>query len=114
VEHDRRYFLGGSLGERWAADRELAACVKRKGQPVLGELMFLGAQIAGVPWLPTPFRWGFGRRGASPHTVPVVDFGGESTRSSTSSDRPVQTAYPVERNSGTGPCEASVDLLGAR
>ena len=60
VQHDQRYFVGGSAKDRLRADRDLAACVAREGHPLVGGLMFIGSQIGGVPWLPTPFRWGFG------------------------------------------------------
>lgn len=60
VEHDAAYWLGGSRRERKAADRALAECVRSKGYPVLGELMYYGVRAGGVYWLPTPFRWGFG------------------------------------------------------
>lgn len=60
VQHDERYFIGGSLRQKLDADRSLAACVSRAGHPLVGSLMFLGTQLGGIPWLPTPFRWGFG------------------------------------------------------
>lgn len=60
VQHDERYFIGGSFRQKLAADRGLASCVSRAGHPLVGSLMFLGTQLGGLPWLPTPFRWGFG------------------------------------------------------
>lgn len=65
VEHDKAYYNGGSWKERWRADRRLFKCVaNKKGwwHKPLAPLMWLGVRIGGVPFLPTPFRWGFGRK----------------------------------------------------
>jgi len=64
--HDQVYHKGGTRAERKQADIDLMVCVAKKGYPAIGFLMYLGVRIGGVPWLPTPFRWGFGypyRRG---------------------------------------------------
>lgn len=58
--HDRAYWCGGSREQRREADLELARCVAGKGHLRLGELMRRGVRLGGVPWLPTPWRWGFG------------------------------------------------------
>jgi hypothetical protein len=60
VEHDRKYWLGGTWRERLAADRALATCVSQHQQPGLAALMFAVLRISGVSWLPTSFRWGNG------------------------------------------------------
>jgi hypothetical protein len=78
VEHDRRYYAGGTLGDKWAADKALAVCVGRAGAPVLGAFMLIGSQVAGVPWLPTQFRWGFGRARANRPPPAVGDCGDSS------------------------------------
>ena len=62
IEHDRLYYFGGTKEERKAADRQLRACVRAKGHRYLAPLMYLGVRIGGVAWLPTPFRWGFGKK----------------------------------------------------
>lgn len=61
VEHDKDYYFGGTEKERRASDRRLYRCVKQKNKFVAG-IMYLGVRIGGVSWLPTPFRWGFGRK----------------------------------------------------
>ncbi len=60
VEHDVLYWLGGSREERKQADINLQKCVRQKGHPITGKIMYYGARIGGVYWLPTSFRWGFG------------------------------------------------------
>lgn len=62
VEHDRRYWLGGTRAERRNADRELRDCVAEAGEPKTGEMMRKGVRASGTPYLPTGFRWGFGWR----------------------------------------------------
>ena len=64
VQHDLAYFKGGSWTARWRADGELRKCVAAKQgwwhKPV-SILMWSGVRVFGVPFLPTKFRWGFGR-----------------------------------------------------
>lgn len=60
VEHDRAYWLGGTYGERLAADKKLRDCVARVGEPIIAELMLGGVRAGGTPFLPTPYRWGYG------------------------------------------------------
>lgn len=61
VEHDKAYFFGGTKRERRAADNELYECVKGKGHNFIGKMMWVGVRIGGAAFLPTPFRWGFGK-----------------------------------------------------
>lgn len=65
VAHDLAYFGGGSWTARWRADKSLYKCVAQtKGfeHKVIAPVMWLGVRIGGVHFLPTPFRWGFGRK----------------------------------------------------
>lgn len=65
VAHDAAYFGGGSWTARWRADKNLYKCVAAtKGfqHKFIAPMMWLGVRIGGVHFLPTPFRWGFGRR----------------------------------------------------
>ena len=65
VEHDKIYYFGGSWKKRWQADKKLFKCVAgKKGfqHKIIAPLMWLGVRAGGVSWLPTSFRWGFGRR----------------------------------------------------
>ena len=62
VAHDRIYWQGGTPEERRAADLALKACIADRGRPLLSHLVYWGVRIGGHGWLPTPWRWGFGRR----------------------------------------------------
>jgi hypothetical protein len=59
IAHDITYWCGGSAQDRREADQELRRCVQNKTQ-VMGSLIYAGTRIGGVPWLPTPWRWGYG------------------------------------------------------
>ena len=59
-DHDKSYWPGGSRFERLAADRQLASCVAEAGFPLTSKLMYAGVRAGGTPYIPTPFRWGFG------------------------------------------------------
>jgi hypothetical protein len=79
VEHDKDYYFGGSGKERWRSDKRLYKCVKAKRgwqNKVIAPVMWLGVRIGGVSFLPTPFRWGFGKtkrpKITSPAVVPII------------------------------------------
>ena len=59
-EHDLSYWRGGTRTERQAADDALKHCVAAKGYPKVAALMSMGVIVGGSPFLPTPFRWGYG------------------------------------------------------
>lgn len=61
VVHDEAYFFGGTKKERRAADNKLYECVKGKGRGFTAKMMWVGVRVGGVGFLPTPFRWGFGK-----------------------------------------------------
>ena len=64
VVHDLAYFNGGNWKLRWRADKELFKCVAAKRgieHKFIAPVMWLGVRSFGVDWLPTSFRWGFGR-----------------------------------------------------
>ena len=60
VVHDMAYWCGGSAEDRARADRGLAACVSAHSSCGMGSLMGLGVRPGGVPWMPVPWRWGYG------------------------------------------------------
>ncbi len=63
-EHDKSYFVGGSWKTRWRADKKLYKCVAAKEgfkHKLIAPVMWSGVRIFGAPFLPTPFRWGFGK-----------------------------------------------------
>lgn len=64
VRHDREYFQGGSCRDRRRSDDRLYRCVRsKKGwyNKIVAPVMWIGVRIGGVSFLPTPFRWGFGK-----------------------------------------------------
>jgi len=60
VVHDMAYWCGGSADDRARADRALADCVSANGSCGMGGVMGLGVRPGGVPWMPAPWRWGYG------------------------------------------------------
>lgn len=60
VEHDIKYWCGGPLDRRLAADRALKQCVAAKSKPAAAELVFLGTRLGGWPRIPFGWRWGYG------------------------------------------------------
>ncbi len=63
VAHDIDYYKGGK-GRR-SSDKRLYRCVKKKKgwqNKFIAPLIFIGVRIGGVSFLPTPFRWGFGKK----------------------------------------------------
>lgn len=68
VQHDLAYFKGGNWKQRWRADKKLFRCIAAKRgfqYKLLASLMWSGVRVGGVHWLPTPFRWGFGKKKTS-------------------------------------------------
>lgn len=59
IVHDITYWCGGSEQDRKDADQDFKQCVNKKMQ-VMGDVMYSGVRIGGSPWLPTPWRWGYG------------------------------------------------------
>ena len=57
--HDNAYAKGGTYFARMIADVQLMQCIRENGYPRIAKLMFYAVRIGGVPWLPTPYRWGF-------------------------------------------------------
>ncbi|MBK9293615.1 MAG: FAD-binding oxidoreductase [Oligoflexia bacterium] len=60
VEHDKKYWVGGTKEERLSADKALGLCIFKKGYPKIAELYFKSVRMGGVPYLPTTYRWGYG------------------------------------------------------
>jgi len=58
--HDYAYWKGGTYEEKQKADQELKECVAKSGNPKTASLMLAGVKVGGAPYLPTPFRWGYG------------------------------------------------------
>lgn len=65
VAHDRDYYKGGSCKERRASDDRLYQCVRKKGRwynKFVAPIMWVGVRVLGTSFLPTPYRWGFGKK----------------------------------------------------
>ena len=61
VSHDLAYWRGGSAAERLESDRVFRECVRVASRsPALAGTMYGAVRAGGVPWLPSPFRWGYG------------------------------------------------------
>ena len=61
VDHDIAYWCGGSDERRREADRRLAACVREHGHsPCFASFVRGTVRVGGAPWLPFPWRWGYG------------------------------------------------------
>jgi hypothetical protein len=61
LAHDLAYWRGGTAEERLKADHQLRTCVREAGRSrALAGLMHAGVRVGGVPYLFTPFRWGYG------------------------------------------------------
>jgi hypothetical protein len=60
VEHDKKYWKGGTYEERKMADLELKQCVESVNEPDIAQLMLAGVRVGGTPYFPTSFRWGYG------------------------------------------------------
>ncbi len=60
--HDLAYWKGGTMKERWDADRALFSCVRQRTNFLWASVMFAAVRIGGFPYWPTSWRWGFGWR----------------------------------------------------
>ncbi len=60
VQHDIKYWKGGTYDERIAADRDLEQCVSKAGEPHIAKLMLAGVRVGGSPYWPASYRWGYG------------------------------------------------------
>jgi hypothetical protein len=58
--HDVDYWAGGPLRDYVRANREVRQRTSAAGYPVLAWIRWLGVTLGGWPFLPTPWRWGFG------------------------------------------------------
>lgn len=59
--HDKAYYYGGTKKQKIIADEKLGSCVSKVvGNKFLGKAMQAAVEIGGGPYLPTPYRWGYG------------------------------------------------------
>ena len=59
VVHDIPYWCGGSEEDRKQTDEWLEQCANEKATG-MGDIMYPAVRIGGAPWLPAPWRWGYG------------------------------------------------------
>ena len=59
IVHDIMYWCGGSDEDRKEADQIIMECADKKAI-LMGKIIYSGVRIGGLPWLPTPWRWGYG------------------------------------------------------
>ena len=103
VEHDKDYYKGGSCRERSESDKRLYRCVKsKKGwqNKIIAPIIWIGVRIGGVSFLPTPFRWGFGKKKKRATKTPEVQKPVESPKtfekeSETKKKDPPKTVSPT-------------------
>ena len=60
ILHDFDYWKGGSFRSRIDSDNRLEQCVNKTGQDEVALLMLAGVRLGGSPYIPSPFRWGYG------------------------------------------------------
>lgn len=59
VEHDLRFWAGGTVPEREAADERLRSCVEAKAGTKVAEIFLRGVRLGGLsPWKIPSKRWG--------------------------------------------------------
>jgi hypothetical protein len=59
IAHDMAYWCGGSAADRKEVDQFLRQCLSQQAA-VIGNLYYVGTRLGGMPWLPAPWRWGYG------------------------------------------------------
>ncbi len=59
IEHDIKYWKGGSAEERKRADDELRKLINEK-IPLMGDIMYIGVRTFGFPNPLVPWGWGYG------------------------------------------------------
>jgi hypothetical protein len=59
--HDKAYERGGTFTRKAIADALLRDCVVSTGHVVEGWIMWGAVQVAGQPFFPSGWRWGFGK-----------------------------------------------------
>jgi hypothetical protein len=60
VEHDRKYWKGGTEDERLRADEELYSCIKKKGYSNVALIYYQSVRVGRVPGSMMTYRWGYG------------------------------------------------------
>lgn len=69
VQHDIAYWAGGTAKQKLEADNNLRICIAQKSNAFVASVYYRSVRLAGGPYFPTPFHWGYGwekRRGYAP------------------------------------------------
>lgn len=61
VEHDKAYWLGGTAKQRLIADIKFRDAITAAGHPVIAAIYYRSVRAGGVGWIPTTWRWGYGK-----------------------------------------------------
>lgn len=59
ITHDVEYWCGGSFDARKHADQKLRTCMNEV-VPLVGDIAYVAVRLGGSPYLPFPWRWGYG------------------------------------------------------
>lgn len=61
VEHDKKYWLGGTRQEKELADSEFKQCLVTNGMSAFeSNIYYFAVQFGGSPFLSTNWKWGYG------------------------------------------------------
>ncbi len=71
-QHDTYYWAGGTSSERKQADLEFRQCLAGAGHEYIADIYYYGVRLVGTPYLPTPWRWGFGWKYPRSYETPKV------------------------------------------
>ncbi len=71
IEHDIRYWAGGTDEERLEADLKLRDDVN-KVLPGMGDMVYLGVRVGGKNLVPWPWGWGYGWSNGGSTTIDVI------------------------------------------
>lgn len=60
IEHDVKYWPGGTLDDKNRADLELKECISNTGSPRVAELYYITVSTLTGAMVPATYRWGYG------------------------------------------------------
>lgn len=60
IKHDKIYWRGGSWRARLDADKILRRAIAQRGYPRFAAVAYCMVRLFGTPYLPLPWRWGYG------------------------------------------------------
>lgn len=60
IEHDMKYWCGGSFNSRKEADDELRECLQNEGVDLTADILYYTSRAMGESSFPFDWRWGYG------------------------------------------------------